>query len=268
VCVSSISPPPGPGEDCASAQKICNKASLDYTFYDHGSSNELPSCFLLPVNSDVWITFTVGVTGTLEWEGIPLNTTTEWDWALFDLGTGGACLLKTERECDYYTNAADGGSRGFGMVLGADFAASDYEPPLTVTAGRTYAIMIDKFNNFAYNQGFELNWDGTFQMAPASVFTVTPKQACGTLTAAFTNISGTGISTYLWNFGDGTTFTAITPPNHTYSTPGNYLISLTTTSATGCTNSSSQLVSVTLPVVTVTAVSPTICAGQSTVLIF
>lgn len=43
------------------------------------------------------------------------------------------------------------------------------------------------------------------------------------------------IVSWLWNFGDGTTDTTQNPL-HTYSQPGNYLISLMITTADGCTN--------------------------------
>ncbi|MES2544651.1 MAG: PKD domain-containing protein, partial [Bacteroidota bacterium] len=261
VCVTSVTPPAAAGEACATAQVVCNKANLSYVTYNHTSSGTSFGCATLASSqSDIWIKFTVGVTGTLEWEGIPINTASEWDWALHDLGVAGTCP-GTQIVCNY--NFA-GGSTGFGMV--ATGAAADYSNSITVTAGRTYALFIDKYNSLADGTGFNMSWGGTFQIAPASVFTVSPKQACGSLTASFINNSGSGITSYLWNFGDGTTSTAVTPPNHTYTTPGNYLISLTTTSATGCTNSSTQVVSVSAPVVTVTAASPTVCAGTSTVL--
>ena len=43
------------------------------------------------------------------------------------------------------------------------------------------------------------------------------------------------IASYLWDFGDGNTSTAATPVPHTYLTPGAYNVSLTVTTANGCT---------------------------------
>lgn len=45
--------------------------------------------------------------------------------------------------------------------------------------------------------------------------------------------NGIAGSTYLWDFGDGTT-SADSTPSHTYNTPGNYNIKLTLTTPTGC----------------------------------
>ncbi|MEO6832736.1 MAG: PKD domain-containing protein, partial [Chitinophagaceae bacterium] len=54
-----------------------------------------------------------------------------------------------------------------------------------------------------------------------------------------------GASTYSWNFGDGATSTAANPGSHTYASNGIYTITLTVTNtATGCSNTSSQVVSI------------------------
>ena len=54
---------------------------------------------------------------------------------------------------------------------------------------------------------------------------------CAPLTTQFTDAT-VGANSWLWNFGDGTTSTSQNPV-HTYSTPGFYTVSLTTTSAGG-----------------------------------
>lgn len=49
------------------------------------------------------------------------------------------------------------------------------------------------------------------------------------------NSSGPGTLTWLWDFGDGTTST-LQNPVYTYTTPGNYTVSLATTSSDGCSD--------------------------------
>ena len=63
------------------------------------------------------------------------------------------------------------------------------------------------------------------------------------LSTAFSNLSSasSGVS-FLWDFGDGTTSTAVNP-NHVYPGPGNYTVCLTTTDVCG-TDSSCQVLSV------------------------
>ena len=58
--------------------------------------------------------------------------------------------------------------------------------------------------------------------------------------------STTGASTYLWSFGDGGTSGA-TNPSHTYSSFGNYTVTLIATSTLGCIDSLSQMISIVPP---------------------
>jgi PKD repeat protein len=54
---------------------------------------------------------------------------------------------------------------------------------------------------------------------------------------------GVGISSYAWNFGDGTAGSGATP-SHTYSNPGNYTVSLTVTNSVGLTATGSEEVTI------------------------
>lgn len=66
-------------------------------------------------------------------------------------------------------------------------------------------------------------------------FTVDTTLRCNSGTVVFTNTSVTndGIAGYLWDFGDGTTSTDISPA-HFYATQGNYRPRLTATTTSGC----------------------------------
>jgi len=66
------------------------------------------------------------------------------------------------------------------------------------------------------------------------------------LTVNFTNSStdtGGTISSYAWNFGDGSTST-VASPSHTYAAAGTYTVSLTVTDNTGATNTKTASVTV------------------------
>lgn len=58
----------------------------------------------------------------------------------------------------------------------------------------------------------------------------------GSIQFTDTSISGSGVKSYLWKFGDGQTST-IQNPVHFYNTPGNYTISLYISTVYGCTDS-------------------------------
>ncbi len=59
---------------------------------------------------------------------------------------------------------------------------------------------------------------------------------------SFTHINTSiGATNYLWDFGDGSTSTAATPPAKTFNAPGIYTVKLTVTNASGCTGSTTVL---------------------------
>jgi len=81
----------------------------------------------------------------------------------------------------------------------------------------------------------------TILEGPAPSFTVS--DACVGTSLEFTNTSTGQISSYSWDFGDGTTST-VESPVYTYSAPGDYLVRLTTNNASGCETSFEQLLTV------------------------
>lgn len=80
-------------------------------------------------------------------------------------------------------------------------------------------------------------------MPPTPEFSINPNPGCVGTAITFTNLTSGGYglncsttATYTWNFGDGQTITTftLTHPQHTYSAPGTYNVSLTTTNT--CNN--------------------------------
>ncbi|HRF38461.1 MAG TPA: PKD domain-containing protein, partial [Saprospiraceae bacterium] len=70
----------------------------------------------------------------------------------------------------------------------------------------------------------------TVKNRPVANFNV-QGEVCVNTSVPFSNAS-CNATTYLWNFGDGTTST-LQNPSHTYATPGNYTVSLTVTNTCG-----------------------------------
>jgi gliding motility-associated-like protein len=68
-------------------------------------------------------------------------------------------------------------------------------------------------------------------------FSVSKRLLCDSGAVQFTDSSITNdvVSSYLWDFGDGTT-SALKNPTHTYSTTGSYVTKLLVTSQSGCTD--------------------------------
>ncbi|RQO30540.1 hypothetical protein DBR32_13330 [Taibaiella sp. KBW10] len=78
-------------------------------------------------------------------------------------------------------------------------------------------------------------------------FTYTIQDSCFNPKVQFTNTS-TGVNggpisgaTFIWDFGDGTTFTGINPPLHTYATVSNFTVKLKMTLAGACNTPDSVL---------------------------
>ncbi|MBX3252614.1 MAG: PKD domain-containing protein [Chitinophagaceae bacterium] len=74
---------------------------------------------------------------------------------------------------------------------------------------------------------------------PVPAFNLDRRAFCDSGTIFATNFtisrSGDPVVSQSWDFGDGTTYTEKDPPPHTYSAPGLYPITLSATTATGCT---------------------------------
>ncbi len=71
---------------------------------------------------------------------------------------------------------------------------------------------------------------------PVVNFSATPLSGCVPLTVQFTDLStatGSTITSWLWDFGDGTTGN-VRNPSHTYTSAGNYNVTLRVTTVSGC----------------------------------
>jgi gliding motility-associated-like protein len=260
LCITSIDQPPAPGNSCATASVLCDQSTFSVTPFPANTSGLTPPCFGSALQRPVYFQFTVGQTGILAWNADVIGTA-EYDWALYNITAG---CYGTNLACNYnYTGTifSPGNSDNIGMQTGLGSCTGEFCPAMTVNAGNTYLIIIDNYSNNTV--GFSMSFTGsTFQMAPTSQFTVSPSTGCAPLTVTLNNTSIASTSSS-WNFGNGTTSVAASPPAQTYSTPGTYLISLTSTSSTGCTDVSSQSVVVTNgPVATVPA-DITQCAGST-----
>lgn len=82
---------------------------------------------------------------------------------------------------------------------------------------------------------------------PTPSFTFNNNNACPGTTINFTNTSTNnvaGLTTYSWNFGDGTPTSSATNPSHVYAAGGSYNVVLTMTNGAGCSATFNQTVTV------------------------
>lgn len=109
-------------------------------------------------------------------------------------------------------------------------------PVKTYSSPGTYQIkLVNQFNGCSDS----LIKNIVVKPVPVAAFLGNPTRSCqAPLTVNFVNASMDGIS-YLWEFGDGTTSTQANP-SHTYTTSGNFTVTLTTTGLNGCSHTVTQ----------------------------
>jgi PKD repeat protein len=112
-----------------------------------------------------------------------------------------------------------------------------------------------------------VSYNITIDIPPVAGFSSTV--ACAGSPTVFSNTSSSvssPITNWLWDFGDQATDTSQNP-QHIYSAPGNYTVTLLAVTAAGCPDTIIQSVTVLpSPVVSVAASSINLCIGQSTTL--
>ena len=115
----------------------------------------------------------------------------------------------------------------------ADPGTSSLEDPIfTFNAPGTYTVSLTSQNT---TSGCSASATHQIQILPLPVpsMTAVPATGCAPLPVTFTNTSPPGTN-FIWDFGDGTTFSGQNPPSHTYQQNGSYNVSLTMTGANGC----------------------------------
>ena len=117
-----------------------------------------------------------------------------------------------------------------GLNLNADTGMISGTP--TTAGSYTFDVTVGDTSGGSDTRQFDLKVfdpDG-----PRADFTGTPLQGVETVTVQFTDTStsATGITAWLWNFGDGTT-SGDQNPSHVYTGVGNYSVNLTVTDASG-----------------------------------
>lgn len=268
ICVSSTTPAPTPASSCATAATLCNKNPFSVTNFPNNTNPLSPSCFGGSFQRPVFYQFTVGQSGTCVWTADPTGAA-EYDWVMYNI-TGGCPNNGTaEFGCNFNYGGATGAPVGMAtgsttscpIVTGPTSAPAEFCPAPNLVSGQTYLLVIDNYSDNTV--GFNFTWGGTFTIAPTSLFTPSATTSCSPpLNVNFTNTSVAAVS-QTWNFGNGNTSTAVTPPVQTYTASGTYIVSLTTTSATGCQDIVTSNITIGSPPIVTVPTNTTVCAGST-----
>ncbi|MDH5763131.1 MAG: PKD domain-containing protein, partial [Nitrospinota bacterium] len=139
-------------------------------------------------------------------------------------------------------------------------ASAVYTAPFTLTASATVkaiAVRAGYTDSGVTSAEYTI---GGLNTAPVAAFTATPTSGPVPLTVAFDASTSTdaenNITSYAWNFGDGSVGVDVTP-SHVYTTPGTFTATLTVTDEFGASSTATQTITVTntAPVAVFTATS-------------
>jgi len=256
VCVNSVAGPINPGNNCGNATRLCNKLDFSSPGIGFSSFASTPSCFNSPPVRPMWYKFTTGNSGPIEFAGFPTGFG-GFRWAMYDITLGCPGI---EVACNNYYDPFQ--PFGFSSSV-INCTSNPFCPLANVTAGSTYALMIDDTSQT--NSGFDFNWSTNIKLLPTAEFTVDSLIGCGSLTVDFTDKSiYNSTTTFFLDYGDGSpTFTgngsSFNLPSHTYN-PGTYLIQLTLNQPGSCNNSfARQIIVYPKPTSTFSISNDTLC---------
>ena len=88
-------------------------------------------------------------------------------------------------------------------------------------------IKFESYTDYQNNLFLDnINISGTGGIAPDAGFTAQASEGCDDFTVNFVDLSLNNPSQWLWDFGDGSSFSSLKNPTHTYSNPGTYTVQL------------------------------------------
>jgi len=117
---------------------------------------------------------------------------------------------------------------------GSTVNATSRHPVHTYSSPGNYTVSLNVTNAGGSDTKTALNYIMVKMPPPVANFSATPTTGTAPFTVIFTDTSTGSPTAWNWSFGDGSTVNAtIRHPVHTYSTPGNYTVSLNVTNAGG-----------------------------------
>lgn len=136
------------------------------------------------------------------------------------------------------------GINGYSWNFGDNTSSAVQNPSHTYYTPGTYNVEFSASNAGGYGVTSRTNYVTISAVpAPVAAFTFTPPTGDIPITSSFTNnTTGIGSITYLWDFGDGNTSTAVNPTHIYSSSAGTKTISLTATNLGGSNAVSQSIV--------------------------
>jgi hypothetical protein len=172
--------------DCLGALPLCNANNSHpisasgtgnyydlFSFYDHlgnpNYNNNCPNCLNNGEVHPMWYTFTAQSSGSVNFTINPVNSADDYDWAIYSLNNGVTCLdlvnyhVAAHRPvrcnfCGDATGATGLSTSGTNTCEGPN-TCSNWNLPLNVATGETYAVIITNFSQS--EDGYSINFGGS-----------------------------------------------------------------------------------------------------------
>jgi gliding motility-associated-like protein len=126
------------------------------------------------------------------------------------------------------------GASSWQWNAGAAGSSTIQNPTFIFSTAGTYSVTLISQNTSSGCIGTATH-QITVLPSPIPTITANPTTGCSPLQVNFTNTSGPG--TFVWHFGDNTSYTGQTPPPHTYTGNNNFNVKIVMTNSSGCKDS-------------------------------
>jgi gliding motility-associated-like protein len=223
--------------------------SAPYTYAWNNGQTNATATGLAAGNYTVTVTSANGCTGT---QTVSITSTSVFPIANFN--SGPVCLGTTTQ----FTDNSSGSPSTWNWNFGNGNTSTAQNPSYTYTAVGTYSVTLIVAN--ASGCPDTVTIPVTVDPIPTAIFS--PASVCFNNPIPFANNSTGNPTQWLWNFGDGNTST-LQSPSHTYSAPGTYTASLVVTTASGCKDSTKQIIHIN-PLPTPNFSGLPVCLGTTT----
>lgn len=165
-----------------------------------------------------------------------------------------------------FSNTTSGAS-SYTWQFGNGNTATQQSPSYTYTAAGNYTVKLIATSANGCTDSLKKT-DLIKIQIPTATLTATPAAGCLPATPVFTATitANEPITSYNWNFGDGTTSScsSCATTQHTYNAAGTYTVTLTYTTATGCSKTVQTTVKYgTKPTAAFTESATNLCPGQA-----
>ena len=128
-------------------------------------------------------------------------------------------------------DASTSGTNSWVWVAGNGETSNDQNPTFNYTTPGNYTLQLTA-ENTTTGCSETITQNITVQSQPSPSFSLSPSSGCAPLTVSYTNLSASG--DFVWDFGNGNTYSGQNPPDQTYNSDGEAIVSLTMNSTQGC----------------------------------